>query len=173
MPATIAEWEPNSSSKMNALVRILQYHMATPNAPPLHVDDSAEAQGRNKLVPNPNIAWNDTPDVNTPDKILVYSAFPFHNDPFIKPVPLQIFYTGCACTHIDERPQILELYDIHPLELNGMMTIKQRVQSVQKFTQSAKSEVMIISNVAQVGLNLQVANILVILVRLIFIIPRL
>lgn len=55
----------------------------------------------------------------------------------------------------------MKLYGIQPLELNGGMTFRQRAEVVRQFHESKVACVMVVSNVAQVGLNLQCANILV------------
>lgn len=51
------------------------------------------------------------------------------------------------------------------MEINGTRTVQRRAKELKKFRESAKSEVLIVSSVGTTGLNLECANILIILVR--------
>ena len=65
---------------MNALLAILEHHLRTPAAPPLVVQPDGPVP--NTLVPDPNyMAAEVSPGsaASTPDRIVVYLAFPKNN----------------------------------------------------------------------------------------------
>ncbi len=62
--------------------------------------------------------------------------------------------------------QILRLYSIEPLIVNGTSTQKARADELQRFCCCTNSEVLLLSNVGIVRLNLGCANILVIMVSI-------
>jgi hypothetical protein len=68
-PTTIAEWKKDPSRKLDALIELLQYHLAAGNRPHLHVHDD-------RLVPSAHAPMDTTA---SPDKIVVYVAFPSSN----------------------------------------------------------------------------------------------
>jgi hypothetical protein len=74
---TLAQWEEHKSKKIDTLLKVLQHHLDADNAPPLGTADG-------ELVGPQNVAMPPPPD-NTPDKIVVYCAFPSNNE-FIKEV---------------------------------------------------------------------------------------
>ena len=169
MPTTVEEWAPVSSTKMRILIQLCQYHMASPGRPPLQIAQVVDPDTRkiinhpnNTLIPVPGYIPDSRLDVHSPDKILVYSAYPFHNAAFLIPVCLVSVHGRAAMLTV--LCQILELHGIKTLELNGFKTKKERAAAIKQFHDSAESVVLIVSNVANVGLNLQCANILIILV---------
>ena len=58
----------------------------------------------------------------------------------------------------------MELHGIKTLELNGYKSQKERATAIREFHAAKDSLVLLVSNVANIGLNLQCANILIILV---------
>lgn len=60
--------------------------------------------------------------------------------------------------------QVLKLHGINVLEYNGGMTQQQRGKVLEAFRASGGTRVLLLSNVGATGLNLDVANILVIIV---------
>jgi hypothetical protein len=58
----------------------------------------------------------------------------------------------------------MKLHDIVPLTLNGMHTVDERSEIIKKFTNDPAQRVLLFSNVGAVGLNLTVANIVILFV---------
>ena len=104
IPTTLEEWQKIESTKMKALIEILQYHMKSPDRPPLKIADIVdEVTGEtikdpdNTLVPVTDHVPDNRVDKERPDKIIVYSAYPFHNERFLIPVCapcINIIYLG-------------------------------------------------------------------------------
>lgn len=67
--------------------------------------------------------------------------------------------------YIDGSDQILRLWDIETMEINGRRSPMQRAQIMKEFREMETSAVLIVSSVATAGLNLDCANILIIVVR--------
>lgn len=68
------------STKIDALLAILQHHLATPDAPTLVVKEDAAVP--NTLVPDPDYMATDAApgsSAGVPDRIIVYLAFPKNN----------------------------------------------------------------------------------------------
>lgn len=66
----------HNSTKINALIAILQHHLSAPGLPPLMVKD----EGTNTLVVNPDPSTHVTQDLELgPDRIIVFLAFPKNN----------------------------------------------------------------------------------------------
>ena len=94
-PSTIEEYNELRSAKIDAIVDIIHYHRAERGRPPLTFTplEMPDDQGRlNSSAPthwdelSPNGVVNmDVP--STPDKIVLYIAFPEHN-PFLRAVSL-------------------------------------------------------------------------------------
>lgn len=63
--------------------------------------------------------------------------------------------------------QVLKLYDIDVVEFNGSMTEKAKALSLANFKseEPGTARVMLLSNVGTTGLNLDFANVLIIIVR--------
>ena len=82
-PETREQWLANPSRKLDALAEICLYHLKNQNAPPLKVNSD------NVLVPSDiPVAPRTLPGANTPDKIVIFSAFTQHL-PLIVNVSLQ------------------------------------------------------------------------------------
>ncbi len=68
--------------------------------------------------------------------------------------------------------QILGFFDVHPFEIDGTKTLRERAEELARFRESPNFEVLFVSSVGTTGLNLECANILIILVgALIFTAP--
>jgi hypothetical protein len=72
-PETIEQWKSMSSAKLDALVQIVQHHITSDNAAPLHMTDDQ------KLEPDPEYVSPPRPEGLKPDKIVIYSEFPSSN----------------------------------------------------------------------------------------------
>ena len=99
LPKTVPEWQAVSSTKMNALIEICQYHMKSPDRPPLRIVETVDPEmGKtvkdlsNRLEPNPDHQPDARVDKQSPDKIIVFSAYPFHNSGFLIPVRVSALY---------------------------------------------------------------------------------
>ncbi|KAI0681777.1 P-loop containing nucleoside triphosphate hydrolase protein [Cerioporus squamosus] len=141
-------YHEHRSSKIDAMLRIIQYHQTAPGLPPLTV---TEEEGSNELVPNPRYGPLDPahPDrihhiAQDPalgdDRIVVFLAFPKNNWVVRK---------------------ALEENGIKFVEIHGQRTLKQRVKDLHTFKTSPDVRVLLLSQVGTVGLNVAFANILI------------
>ena len=106
-PETMEEYNERRSSKIDAIVDIILYHQAERGRPPLAFTplETPDAQGR--LNHSSPTQWDEysadgvvNPDVNpTPDKIVLYIAFPEHNT-FLKGVSLHDVYIHIPDSHL-------------------------------------------------------------------------
>ncbi|KAI0085377.1 P-loop containing nucleoside triphosphate hydrolase protein, partial [Irpex rosettiformis] len=135
-PATLESYENVRSSKIDAVVAIIQHHTKSPNRPPLNM---TWEDARSISPTSYELDVSKVPD--SPDKIVMYSSFPEHNQ-FLK-----------AC---------LAFYNINTLEIHGKKSAAQRAATLRQFRTSSDAVVLIVSNVGTTGLNLDCANILII-----------
>jgi hypothetical protein len=88
VPADLLQYLENPSTKINVLIILLKHHMQQPGAIPLLAYDVPNSQGESisELRETPELVPATAPPANgTPDKIVVYLAFPEHLD-YILPV---------------------------------------------------------------------------------------
>ena len=78
-PESMEEWLENKSSKLQAMVDIVKWHLEEDNRPPLMLDSEEQ------LVPDQDYAMPATPPNAGPDRIVIYAAFPM-NHPMIRAV---------------------------------------------------------------------------------------
>ncbi|THG92497.1 hypothetical protein EW026_g8419 [Hermanssonia centrifuga] len=136
-PKTLAEWTSTKSTKLDAVVQIIKHHLANDDAAMLH-----EVGDHNVLTPQADHVPRT--DIITPDKIVVYSAFTSHNA-FIR--------------------QVFKVNGIDCMEITGAAPMAQRTKTLSAFRASGRDgpRVLIISQVGSVGLNIEFANVLVLL----------
>ncbi|EJF58185.1 hypothetical protein DICSQDRAFT_67720, partial [Dichomitus squalens LYAD-421 SS1] len=140
-PEDMEDYLANKSAKLDALVRILQWHLGEDNRPPLKLDDSEN------LVPDAEYPMP-TPSPNAgPDRAVVYAAFPM-NHAMIR--------------------QVLSLHGIESIEVNGRKGGSLREERFDMFKRSNRDQprTLVMSNVGMMGLNLSEANILICLDQL-------
>ncbi|KIJ57574.1 hypothetical protein HYDPIDRAFT_104092 [Hydnomerulius pinastri MD-312] len=138
-PASLDAWKASDekSVKLDVLAEVVQHHLEKDSRDPLIMDDDHQTV---KSLENAD----PTDPPTTPDKIVVYSAFPSSNQAIL---------------------DIFALHGITALELNGSIPVNRRNQVLDEFRTSTRdkgSRVLILSNVGTVGLNLACANIMVI-----------
>ncbi|KAI6029042.1 P-loop containing nucleoside triphosphate hydrolase protein [Pisolithus microcarpus] len=138
-PESLEKWQNTETTiKLDTLARVVHHHLEKNGRAPLATDDDGKTLTQ---VPN---AQDDDHDYGDDDRIVIYSAFPSSNQAIV---------------------DILSLYGIEVIELNGTMTLKKRQAAIDDFRTSTRMSghrVLIISNVGMVGLNLACANIMVI-----------
>ncbi|KAJ7865882.1 P-loop containing nucleoside triphosphate hydrolase protein, partial [Mycena olivaceomarginata] len=135
-PESLDEWRMDPSRKLDTLAEIIKYHLEKDGR--LAVSINADSS----LV-FPSSTHGENPIPMSPDKLLVYAAWPSSNEQILT---------------------VLQLYGIargNMVTLNGLMTIANRKNAVEKFNDPAGPRIMIISGVGMSGLNLLVANILI------------
>lgn len=96
-----------------------------------------------------------------PDKIVVFMSFTSHNE-YLNKVCFNL--VNCIPLLIMYAPQVLQHYAIAPLFLNGNMTMEQRREVIETFMDSPDPQVLVLSEVGIAGLNLDCANIIIIVV---------
>ncbi|KZP14422.1 hypothetical protein FIBSPDRAFT_684637, partial [Athelia psychrophila] len=137
-PKTMEEWMRHPSAKLCATGRIASHHLATDNAQPLHCVSERE------LIPNPDAKVTDRPHGLPRDRIVIYSAFPSSSEVIT---------------------DVLRVYGVELLEFNGSMSEKAKAESLAEFKseEDGTRRVMLLSSVGTTGLNLDFANVLIIL----------
>ncbi|RDB30571.1 DNA repair and recombination protein RAD54 [Hypsizygus marmoreus] len=156
-PQTQAEWKTDPSRKIDALVEILRHHLKEDGAPPLKVDENNNIIPEEPVPPVPEEPVPPAPDQPVPpapeapvppasnpprDKIVVYSYWPSSNSVLL---------------------QVLKLYGITDIvECNGNMSPAARNKALEQFNDPNGPRVLLLSSVGMTGLNLQIANIMII-----------
>lgn len=156
-PETIAEWMAFPSGKLCVTVGIVVHHLANDNAQPLRITHDRD------LEVNPDAAVAVRSEGLPKDRIVIYSAFPSSSN-VIMDVSNSSSYV--IYTILTPQPQVLKLYGVEALEFNGSMTDKARSDSLAAFKdeKAGTPRVMLLSNVGTTGLNLDFANVLIIIV---------
>lgn len=136
-------WESQYRSvKLSAVIDIIRYHLAQDNQPVLRVEASDRAQLQ--LGPDPTFTPPKLPHSSLgPDKIVIFSAFT-KNVPRIR--------------------EVLLLHNIAFSTYNGSMNAMQRKDTIKDFRTANGPRVLLMSKVGSQGLNLDCANILIVLV---------
>jgi SNF2 family DNA or RNA helicase len=133
------EWRQCPSKKLDTLAQIVRYHLKLDNRAPLSVES-------NELVHTND---NDSTPVSktAPDKLVVFSAFP------------------------SNLPQVIAVLKIYGIDvdrevvcINGRETPSKRNDALERFKSPRGPRICIISGVGITGLNLQVANIMILIV---------
>ncbi|OSC96169.1 P-loop containing nucleoside triphosphate hydrolase protein, partial [Trametes coccinea BRFM310] len=129
------QYEDSPSTKINALLALLSYHVGRTCAPPAIIMDGQV------LPPEDDAAstWNVVPGA-APDKIIVYSAFP------------SLFWIITAA---------FELLGFQHIVIHGSLKPAVRTERLKAF-QEGDTPILLMSNVGTVGLNIAVANILIV-----------
>ncbi|KAI9069960.1 hypothetical protein FKP32DRAFT_1558701 [Trametes sanguinea] len=122
------------SSKLDALLELLKYHLGQTCAPPAQVHPTIAPPAADPED------WLRLPDASI-DKIIVYLAFPSSNWLVRK---------------------ALEHSGVKYMEINSDKTPKQRAETLQAFRLSEDVQVLLMSNVGTVGLNIAFANIVIV-----------
>ncbi|KAK1233548.1 hypothetical protein PQX77_003294 [Marasmius sp. AFHP31] len=131
---TLEEWEPVKSTKIDTCVRIIQHYLSHDN-----IDDPFMTS---------DIRYPDPPRVETGQnppqkrKILVYAGFP---------------------SRWSILRDILDIYGISYVYIDGSQTLEKRNQMIERFKDPDGPRVMIFSSVGTTGLNLTIANVVILL----------
>jgi Helicase conserved C-terminal domain len=180
LPASIIDWEQMKSKKLEVLVDVVKYHLATDGAPPMQMAHNqvvapsvpqapsvsiAEDLDQTRTTPSSTEPSATKPTVNPPldDKLVVLSVFP-SNNALIKCVRVPLYIHWRHSTH--KLLQILDLHGVRYVEINGYMSPAERSAAVKTFRDAGRNgpRVLILSQVGMTGLNLPFACILVMLV---------
>ncbi|KAJ7924760.1 P-loop containing nucleoside triphosphate hydrolase protein, partial [Mycena leptocephala] len=135
-PESLDEWRMDPFRKLETLAEIIKYHLEKDGR--LAVSINADSS-----VVFPSSTLGENPIPMSPDKLLVCAAWPSSNEQMLT---------------------VLQLYGIargNMVTLNGLMTIADRKNAVEQFNDPAGPRIMIMSGVGMTGLNLPVANILI------------
>lgn len=145
------------SAKLCACAKIVLHHLNTDNAQPLKCVDDRE------LAPNPEAPVKDRAPGLPRDRIVIYSAFPSSSQVISDVRVLQLTFHEQAHSRI---PKVLRLYGIEILEFNGSMSEKAKAEALAEFKSEDEGtrRVMLLSSVGTTGLNLDFANVLIIVV---------
>ncbi|THU81192.1 hypothetical protein K435DRAFT_809279 [Dendrothele bispora CBS 962.96] len=130
---TIAEWEPIQSTKMTVTVKICAHYLSAD-----HVDDVQFVDGE-LLITQP-APFQPGQVVEQECKIIIYAEFPSIT-PLLK--------------------NVLEIYGMNSLCIDGSMPYDKRDQVVSEFRKPGSPRIFIFSHVGSAGLNLAIANIVI------------
>ena len=140
---TLEQWRANESTKLKALVKIVEHHLAEDGRPPLKIEGTDDDP--NRLVPLRDNKDPRTPGMQ-PDKIVLVNSLPLMN-PVIT--------------------QILRLHNIDVYEMTGKMSMKARDEALKSFSAKTSRDgqrVLLMSEVGTVGLNIDCANVIIFIV---------
>ncbi|CCM06798.1 uncharacterized protein FIBRA_09098 [Fibroporia radiculosa] len=140
-PTNAEEAEKEISTKIKAVLEILEYHLKEDGLPPLLTPES-EPVLENVLAPAPNAVKEPRGEGAALDKIIVFVAFPANLEVILP------FFEFCNITWI---------------EVTGNVTMSQWAKRIQQFKDSGYADlcVLIFSGIGLVGLNLVCTNILI------------
>ncbi|KAI9056740.1 hypothetical protein FKP32DRAFT_1551830, partial [Trametes sanguinea] len=135
--STPLRYDDYPSTKIDALLELLDYHTGKACAPPATIEDG------HIVDLDDDSAWPDWPRVpDAPiDKIIVYLAFPSQNWIVRK---------------------ALEEFNLEFEEIHGKASPVQRAATLKAFQKGSK-QILLMSNVGTVGLNIAFANIVIIM----------
>ncbi|KAK7440780.1 hypothetical protein VKT23_016856 [Stygiomarasmius scandens] len=134
-------WDKIRSVKLDAVVLLIQHHLAKNNAVPARIKLSTPDKPL-EIEEDVTQSVINVPEDAGPDKIIIFSNF-------VKNLP--------------QIGAVLQLFGIEFLQYNGEVTPKKRAETVRQFQRPDGPRVMIISQVGSVGLNLDFANIMIVL----------
>jgi SNF2 family DNA or RNA helicase len=160
---TREQWtERYRSAKLDAATQLIQYHLEADNRAPLIMADKQPQLG-NALVPAP-VAKRPPLQKALPDKVVVYSTFTTHVDKIQKASRQQAI---ARVRQLTAERQVFSLFGIASLAYNGKTPGQSGADAIDAFRRAGPTgpRVLIVSQVGNQGLNLDCANILIILVR--------
>ncbi|KAG5634213.1 hypothetical protein H0H81_002857 [Sphagnurus paluster] len=100
---------------------------------------------------------------NTKESAALFPAIPPHEDGKQKTDKILIYQEFPSLTPLLRN--ILKLYGVESLSIDGQMSFQERTKVVWQFCKGVKCRVLIISSVGTTGLNLTIANIIIFLVQ--------
>ncbi|KAG0693276.1 hypothetical protein DFH29DRAFT_1007449 [Suillus ampliporus] len=140
---SLDQWGQCRSTKVDQLITLTTWHLISDDH---QVYKDLDKDDRDQTDQDPKELLNeinaDHPNLMTMGtrKVLIYMEFPMM-------APLIV--------------SVLKLYNIHAMTLNGGHTVDERNEIVRKFNTDPAARVLLFSNVGAVGLNLTVANIVI------------
>ncbi|KAJ3764543.1 P-loop containing nucleoside triphosphate hydrolase protein, partial [Lentinula raphanica] len=133
---TIEQWEKVKSTKMDTCAKICAHYLYRDD-----VEDVDFREGKLLTFP-PNGGYHPSQGHSRKRKILIYSEFPSVT-PILR--------------------NLLALYKIPSLSIDGTMSYDKRAQVVAEFYQLKSARVLVFSSVGTTGLNLTIADIVIFL----------
>ncbi|KAF8808358.1 hypothetical protein BYT27DRAFT_7097080 [Phlegmacium glaucopus] len=134
--ATLQDWEAVKSTKMDTCAQICRHLLTRDDAPPINFEE-----GKAIFPPMPPSPQGGKKPLQE-KKILIYQEFTS-----LGPLLLNV----------------LSLYGIQALSIDGQMTFENRAATVSKFRSQPDARVLIFSSVGSTGLNLSCANTIIFL----------
>ncbi|KAG7093167.1 hypothetical protein E1B28_006856 [Marasmius oreades] len=130
---TLEEWEEKKSTKMDCLAKVVRHYLSHDNIADVQFVDGAPI-----FPPPPSVPLSQSSPRNR--KIVIYAAFPS-----MTPILLNV----------------LNLYGIDCLHIDGQTPLDKRAAIVDKFNDPNGPRVFIFSSVGGTGLNLSAADIVI------------
>ncbi|KAF8871323.1 P-loop containing nucleoside triphosphate hydrolase protein [Infundibulicybe gibba] len=125
------EWGPVKSTKMDACARICRHYLSRDDVPDVEFEDGS--------VIFPTVDTTEA-QFSRERKILIFAEFPS--------------MTGILCN-------VLTLYGVESVSINGKMTYAKRRTIITKFHSPCGPRVFIFSSVGSAGLNLSIADVVI------------
>ncbi|EJD35404.1 hypothetical protein AURDEDRAFT_130637 [Auricularia subglabra TFB-10046 SS5] len=162
-PISRTQFGQHPSAKLQAALDLVCAHMGDRQLPPQQVTSKNGVHTWRSIPWDPPLAQDELArDAQRPQKILVYTYYILAASMMKKvcctPAPLHL--NGNAEGHHD---QLLELYGITVCTIDGSRRADQRADTLQSWRDDVQGAVLIISAVGSAGLNLQEADVLIIL----------
>jgi SNF2 family DNA or RNA helicase len=161
-PSTLAEYNANPSTKLDALIAIVSHHSTQPGLKPFEPEEATLYKDKSSGTVSPveivrSVGRIPDEDPNMPrEKIIIYSAWPF----------LKKLLTS-----------VLALHDFPVATIDGTTTPEKRSKIIHDFQQNGahkstdgsnrESHILLLSAVAGTGINLPRATIVIFLVSVI------
>ncbi|GLB33117.1 putative helicase [Lyophyllum shimeji] len=133
--STLTEWEEKKSTKFDTCARMCRHILTRDDAPPMIFENGVVVYPD---IPLPKPGEN----ILRETKILIYQEFPSLG-PLLR--------------------NVLELYGIRCMFIDGQTSLNKRAQIVDKFRNDPSLRVLIVSSVGSTGLNLTAASVVIFL----------
>lgn len=146
---SLEQWEQQKSTKLDTCARMCRHLLARDDAPEMLFENGTVVF---PPIPTPSPGEK----VSQEDKILIYQEFPS-----LGPLLRNVSPPSYQLIHYQlrhDRSQILALYDIKNLFMDGQTPFSKRAKIVQAFQNDPTQRVLITSSVGAKGLNLIAAN---------------
>lgn len=151
---TLEQWEEKKSTKIDTCARLCRHLLTRDDAPEIEV-----VNGEVKFPPFPSLQPGESPQKTT--KILISMELTCLG-PLLRNVSQHLnHYSHYQLIVL----QILTLYGVKHLYIDGQLSFQQRAKVVAQFRSNPEYRMLIMSSVGSVGLNLTDACIVVFLVR--------
>ena len=150
----LAQWYPMKSTKMDVCTRICAHYLTDDRVPDISFD--------NGEVHFPTIPGQCQDSPERSRRIIIYAEFPS-----MAPLLQNVCPAACLLMCSDAPTQILSLYGVPSLAINGQIAFGKRDEYIWAlYDDKHPARVLIFSSVGSAGLNLSIADIVIFFVSI-------